>query len=137
MEDFYTYIYYDPSRGNEPFYVGKGHGDRAWKHFSRKEMHPMTQRMQFLKKNKVKPIVGFYSDLNEEFALLLEMELISKFGRKDLGEGPLLNLTDGGEGVSGSKKVFSDEHKRKLSQSSKGKPKSEEHKMHVREKRAL
>ena len=137
MEHFYTYIYYDPSRNNEPFYVGKGTGERAWKHYKRKEMHPMTQRMQFLGKNNVKPIIGLYGSLDEEFALLLEEELISKFGRKDLGKGPLLNLTDGGEGVSGSKKIFSEEHKKKLSESAKGKPKSEEHKRHVREKRAL
>jgi hypothetical protein len=136
IEDFYTYVYYDPSRNNEPFYVGKGIGNRAWKHFKRKEMHPMTQRMQLLKKNNVIPIIGFYGYLDEEFALLLEEELISKIGRKDLGKGPLLNLTDGGEGVSGSKKFFSEEHKQKLSIALLDKPKSEEHKQHIREKRA-
>ncbi len=32
----YTYIYYDPSRNNEPIYVGQGINDRVWVHFSRK-----------------------------------------------------------------------------------------------------
>ncbi len=54
-----------------------------------------------MKKNNIKPVIGLYSGLEEEFAHLLEQELISKFGRKDLGNGPLLNLTDGGEGASG------------------------------------
>lgn len=137
IEDFYTYIYYDTSRNNEPFYVGKGRRNRAWKHYARKEMHPMTQQMQLLKRNNIKPIIGIYGGLDEEFALLLEIELIQKFGRKDLGKGPLLNLTDGGEGISGAKRIFSKEHKEKLSQSAKCKPKSEEHKLHVKEKRAL
>ncbi len=75
--------------------------------------------------------------MEEELALLVEEELIAKIGRKDSGAGPLLNLTNGGEGVSGSKKIFSEEHKKKLSAASLGKTKSEEHKQHVREKRAL
>ena len=137
LEIFYTYIYYDPSRNNEPFYVGKGKVDRAWTHYTRKGMHPMTQRMQLLNKNNIRPVIGLYSYIDEELALLVEMELISKFGRRDLGKGPLLNLTDGGEGVSGSRKVFTAEHKQKLSAASLGRPKSEEHKQHVRDKRKL
>ena len=51
-----------------------------------------------MKKNNIVPVIGLYAGLDEEFAHLLEEELIAKFGRKDLGLGPLLNLTDGGEG---------------------------------------
>lgn len=116
--DFYVYIYYDPSRNNEPFYVGKGKDARAWDHFYRKGKHPFIQRLQFLKKNKIKPIIGFYGGLDEEFALFLEMELIQKFGRRDLGKGPLLNLSDGGEGNSGW--ICSGEVKQKISETKKG-----------------
>ncbi len=38
-------------------------------------------------------------------------------GRSDLNKGPLCNLTDGGEGISG--KRLSEEHKRKISEKSK------------------
>lgn len=101
MEDnFYTYIYYDPSRGNEPIYVGKGHGTRAWQHLTKRKKHPFIQRLQYMRKNNIVPIIGLYAGYDEEFSLFLEEELISKIGRKDLGNGPLLNLTDGGEGVS-------------------------------------
>jgi len=125
MDIFYTYIYYDPSRKNEPIYVGKGKGERAWTHLTRKHMHPFIQRLQLMKRNNIEPIIGFYSELDEELAHLVEQELISKFGRKNLGLGTLLNLTDGGDGVSGIKHVRTAEHCRKLSEAQKNKPKSE------------
>jgi hypothetical protein len=131
IEYFYTYIYYDPSRDNEPIYVGKGTKERAWKHFYRKNMHPFTQRLQFMKKNSIKPIIGIYAGLDEELAHLIEEELIAKFGRKDLGKGPLLNLTDGGEGNNG--KIISDEVREKMSKKLSGIPKSAEHKKHISE----
>jgi hypothetical protein len=130
-EEFYTYMYYDPSRNNEPIYAGKGYNDRAWDHFSRIDRHPFTQRLQFMKKNGISPVIGLYAGLDEEFAHLLEIELISKFGRKDLGKGPLLNLTDGGEGVRGL--VRSEESKQKSGSARKGKPRSEEIKKKISE----
>jgi len=131
MEDFYTYIYYDPSRNNEPFYVGKGIKQRAWKHLFRKNMHPFTQRLQLLKRNNIKPIIGLYAGLDEELAHLVEMELITKFGRKDLNLGPLLNLTDGGEGNAG--KIISLTTRERMSRRLSGVPKSLEHKKHISE----
>jgi hypothetical protein len=122
---FYVYIYYDRSRHNEPIYVGKGHGNRAWQHLSIKKTHPFIQRLQFMKRNGTPVLLGFYSCLDEELAHLLEQELISYFGRKDLGKGPLLNLTDGGEGSFGLK--ISDWTKLKLSLAKKGKPKLHRH----------
>ena len=115
---FYTYVYYDPSRNNEPIYVGKGKGERAWQHLSKKIQHPFIQRLAYLKKIGTTPIIGLYSYLDEEFAHFLEEELISKFGRKDSGIGPLLNLTSGGEGPAGKK--CSDETRKRMSASKKG-----------------
>jgi len=114
---FYAYIYYDPSRNNEPIYVGKGKNNRAWKHLKSKKKHPFIQRLQSMSKENVEPIIGLYSGLDEEMALLLEQELISKIGRKDLGKGPLLNLTDGGE--QGANKSL--ETRRKMSKNNLGK----------------
>lgn len=103
-EEFYTYIYYDPSRNNEPIYVGKGKENRAWDHLTSKtkKKHPFIHRIRYMSRNNIIPIIGIYAHLDEEFAHLLEMELIQKFGRKDLGKGSLLNLTDGGQGMSGN-----------------------------------
>ena len=130
-ERFYAYIYYDPSRGNEPFYVGKGSGNRAWRHLTRNNIHPFIQRLHLLKKNNIKPIIGIYSGFDEEMSYLLEEELISKFGRKDLGKGPLLNLTDGGDGAYGSSYKITSEHRNKITESLKGLTKSEEHRRKI------
>ena len=129
----YTYIYYDPSRNNEPIYVGEGTKNRAWAHLRKTNKHPFVQRLQFMRKNGVDPIIGIYAGLDQEFAHLLEIELIAKFGRKDLGKGSLLNLTDGGEGqVNPTQAVRykmslahlgetkTAEHKKKLSESCMG-----------------
>lgn len=120
---FYTYIYYDPSRNNEPIYVGKGKDERAWSHIKySKGKHPFVQRLQYMKRIGITPNIGFYSGLDEEFAFLLEEELISKFGRKDLGKGPLLNLTDGGQGQSGRRFSHTPETKEKMRLAKEGKP---------------
>ncbi len=131
IEEFYAYIYYDPSRNNEPIYAGKGNNGRAWDHLSRNDRHPFTQRLQFMKNNGISPIIGLYAGLDEDFAHLLEMELISKFGRKDLGKGSLLNMTNGGEGVKGL--IRSEESKRKSGAARRGKPRSEEVKRKISE----
>src|ERR1035437_9305972 len=118
---FYTYIYYDPSRNNEPIYVGKGKNNRVWEHFKSTFNHPFVNRLKHMKNNNVSPVIGIYASMDEELALLLEVELISKFGRKDLGKGSLLNLTDGGEGVSGRIYSHSAQARANISKSTKGK----------------
>ena len=59
------------------------------------------------------------SDLTWEDACEMEKVLISWFGRRDLGLGTLVNLTDGGEGNVGW--VASDETRARMSKSKKGK----------------
>jgi hypothetical protein len=75
-------------------------------------------------------------DISLEYAKIKEVEFIKLYGRKDIGEGTLVNLTDGGSGTSGYSvseelkerlsiinkgKVLSDEHKRSISKAHKGK----------------
>jgi hypothetical protein len=119
---FYTYIYRDPSRDNEPIYVGKGHGRRAWKHLNRKGKHPFIQRLHFMSKSKIKPDIEIIYALDEIHAFFMEECCISVLGRKDLGKGPLLNLTDGGEGMSNP----SDQTRLRIGQANKGIKRTEE-----------
>lgn len=123
--NYYTYIYYDPSRSNEPIYVGKGKGDRAWSHLKRSDSSLFPNRLRFMNKLGIYPIIGVYGGLDEEFALFLEEELIQHFGRKNLNEGPLLNLTDGGESNAGYEFTYKD--RAKISSALKGMKKSTKH----------
>ena len=78
-----------------PFYVGKGLISRAYNFIDRGEYWKRTAS----KYGVVVDIVHY--GLQEWYALELEKELIAYYGRKDLGYGPLVNFTDGGEGLSG------------------------------------
>lgn len=96
--EHYVYLYTDPSR-SEPIYVGLGKGRRAWAHLKTKKTHPFIQGLGFMKASGVDPVIAFIcTNVDRELAGLVEQEVISKYGRKDLGLGPLLNMTDGGDG---------------------------------------
>lgn len=114
--NFYTYVYRDPSRGMEPFYVGKGKGNRARYHQGRSDKSPMTHRIQLMKRNGIEPDIEIIGAINEDHAFFMESCLIEMLGRRDLKTGALLNLTDGGDGASGL--VHSPSTKAKISAAS-------------------
>lgn len=124
MSVFYTYIYRDPSRNMEPFYVGKGSKIRALGHHRRTDKHPFVQRLQKMKRESVQPDIELIQALDEEHAYFMERCLIDVLGRKNLDKGPLLNLCDGGRGPVGMQ--LSEETKRKIGDASKGRVVSEE-----------
>jgi hypothetical protein len=99
---FYVYILYN-SITNEPFYVGKGIGNRVNIHFinSKNPKTHLHRRIAKLTQENIRVEQIFCE--NEYEALGKEVYLISKFGRQDLNLGPLLNLTNGGEGIYGYK----------------------------------
>lgn len=101
---YYAYVVY---KNDVPIYVGQGKRDRAY--------HAVYKR------KGVKLSVTLCE--SQEEARLLERELIQKFGRKDLGNGPLENRTDG-LGRSGF--IFTEEQLKKIR--TKRKPLTEEHK---------
>lgn len=100
---------------NEVFYIGIGNGknyqraydtihrNRYWKHIVRKT-------------NYIIEIVE--DNLSWEEASKKEIELIKKYGRKDLNEGTLVNMTNGGDGTIGL--IMNDDTKIKISNSNRG-----------------
>lgn len=113
------YIYDDLTFDYEPFYVGKGKGNRCEIH-----LYECTSRKSSIRYNKIKKIrqsglepiiIKLYENLEEKISFNLECLTIKKIGRKDLNFGPLINLSNGGEGESGY--IFTNEHKLKLSNS--------------------
>ena len=116
---FYTYILVDtrkPGRFTydgcnisflyEPFYVGKGQGFR-YRDTSSRNDHVCNLMNLLGDSSIVVHFSEFEPCLSEDLAFSLEVSLISLIGRRDLGTGPLLNLTDGGEGRIGF--VFTDD----------------------------
>lgn len=114
MDDFYVYIYLDPRKSGlfkydfcdlifeyEPFYVGKGRGNRI-------NMGINESSKDYYKNRKIKSMIkdGYFpialkifENMSEEKAFDMESFIIKNIGREDLGLGPLCNLTDGGEGT--------------------------------------
>lgn len=131
----YVYVYLDPTKpGNfnylennfnfEPFYIGVGSGNRDTAHLRKSNLQNdpnkhKTNKLKKLLNNNSRPIIKrIYINLSFVDALTIEKNLIKHIGRNDLGYGPLVNLTNGGEGTTGPK---TEEHKQKLSKSHIGK----------------
>lgn len=101
LPKYYVYHYRDP-RNNELIYVGKGCGNRYRVHLKLRRKSHFTSRIKAIINDGFIPIITVVKRFDEEeLALLVECEMIALYGRRDLGTGPLLNETDGGEGGAG------------------------------------
>lgn len=161
MNEYYVYMYRNPIT-LVPFYVGKGKGGRSMHHINEarkefstdKNLHKLhTIRKLF--SAGTQPIVEVVeSEISEEESFEFEKFLISEIGRSDLGTGPLTNMSDGGEGLSGLVRDLSggnnpnygkrgesavwwgrnheEETKQKISAAQKGRVFSDEHKAKMR-----
>jgi hypothetical protein len=94
---FYVYAYLrnkDSSHGKRltPYYIGKGHGKRAFHAPGRRAPTPKDKSY----------IVFMEEGLTETEAFALETYSIALYGRIDMNTGTLRNMTDGGEGGSGN-----------------------------------
>ncbi len=122
--DFYIYLNVHHDTGERvPFYVGKGSNGRSDSVHGR---NPFWHRVA-TKHGYTTEIME--SGMTEEAAFALEKHLIKTIGRRDLGLGPLVNLTDGGEGMSGH--VLSDETKAKMSATTTGRKLSDHHRQRI------
>jgi hypothetical protein len=96
---------------NEPFYIGIGKTDR--RAFSRRGRNSFWKNIVSKTDYKVEIL---FENLTQEEACEKEKEFIQLYGRKDLGLGTLVNLTNGGEGTVNivvseyAKKIASEVH---------------------------
>ena len=139
---------------NEVFYIGIGCGKRPNEKTNRnKWWYNITYKTEYR-------VDILFDDLSWVEACKKEIEFITLYGRRDLGLGTLVNMTDGGDGTFGYKhtnetkvtmsnnrkgkslseetklkmrKPLSEETKLKMSQSRKGRTFSEEHKLKLSE----
>ena len=118
--NYYTYIYIDPVK-NIPRYVGYGHGNRAYSHLVKTHNKSFAGWLKNLKDVALAPIIIKEEVRSKEEAKMLEIFWISIYGRKDKGTGCLFNHTNGGDGGSGRIYSHSDETKKKMSETRKGK----------------
>jgi hypothetical protein len=95
---------------NTPFYIGIG-SDNMYKRANEK-----TRRNNLWKNivNKTNYKVNIlYDSITFQEAKIKEIELIKKYGRIDIGNGILTNMTDGGDGTLN--KIYTEEYRNKLS----------------------
>jgi hypothetical protein len=122
MEKFYIYLHIKSTNG-EPFYVGKGSLNRyKSKNDRNKWWHNTVNKYGY-------EVIFLEENLTEEEALAKEEYWIKRIGRRDLGNGSLVNMTDGGDGMKNI--VFTDEHKKKISIAKTGSKQSDIHKLNI------
>lgn len=123
---FYVYILFRHDTG-QPFYVGKGHGDR-WNRSDKARPRDTNRHKRAIihlaqKAGAEIPKVKIASNLTETEAFEVERVFIAAIGRQHVG-GPLTNLTDGGDGESG--RIISAEQRENMSKARKGRKLSAE-----------
>ena len=149
---FYVYVYLDTRKSGkyvygeysfdyEPFYIGKGSGKRSESHINeakkinKSNIQINKNNLPNINLHKIRTIIKIYKstgrwpivkiinqNITEKESSDTEMLYIKTIGRYNLKNGPLTNLTDGGEGNSGF--IVSDKTKKKISNSLKGKKQS-------------
>lgn len=120
VQDFYVYALFRPDTG-QPFYIGKGRGDRCHDHTRKPARQKNSHKAAIIRNAHAAglevPVVRIATGLSSSEALATEMAFIAAIGRKPAG--PLVNLTDGGDGFRGLRRTA--EHKAKIGAAHKGK----------------
>lgn len=97
---WYVYVLSRPT--GEPFYIGKGQGTRMYHHETAARKGESSEKSHIIRKIEAgggrisKEIVARFA--TDQESRVFEIAEIARLGRKDLGLGPLVNRTDGGDG---------------------------------------
>lgn len=119
--DFYVYVYYRPD--GSPCYVGKGRGQR-WLHHEQKGKCSNHRLAAIIKRaGGSLPKVKIREGLLSTDACKIEIAFIAAIGRGR--KGPLVNMTNGGEGLGGVPMPAA--IKRKIAKANKGRRQTAEH----------
>jgi hypothetical protein len=108
MENNYV-VYKHLKPDGEVFYIGMG------KPYRPRYKHGRSSSWNNTVKKHGYTVEILFKNLSLEEAIELEISLIKAYGRKDLGLGTLVNLTDGGD-----RRSYTEEQKKQLSISNKG-----------------
>jgi hypothetical protein len=144
MSSYLVYLHVRLDNG-KPFYIGKGKNNRHLsKHGRNKYWHNIVSKHDY-------DIIVLEDNLSSCDSCNREIYWIDRIGRKDLNKGPLVNMTDGGDGLSGSirsensklygklnpfyGKTHSEETRKKISESNKRRIWKEESILKMSEKR--
>jgi hypothetical protein len=126
---------------NEPFYIGIGENIKRAYYFYKRSEHWHN----IFNKTKIKVEILF-EDVSLDFAIEKEKEFIKLYGRKDFGNGSLVNKTDGGEkfenlsletrkvmSEKAKKRIITDEWKNNMSKSQIGRKHSDDTKQRIKQ----
>ncbi len=119
---FYVYAH-QRLDDNSIFYIGKGHGKRAWV-----EQHRSKYWKNIVNKAGYNVLI-LQDGMTETDSFILEKYLIVFYGRADLGEGRLVNMTDGADGSSG--RITTEVARNKVATANKGRICSEERRQKI------
>lgn len=98
MKEYYVYLH--KIENGDVFYVGQG------KRYRYKQTKRRSKRWQSIYNNNKCKVIIYKQNLTLEESLLLEKELIKKYGRIDNNTGTLVNHNDGGIGLKGKDNYF-------------------------------
>jgi ribosomal protein S20 len=161
-KEFYVYAYLNPNKPGqytyrsicflyEPFYIGKGINERYKSHLqsAKKQLnfsirnHKINKIKKILRSGKQPIITILRHGLTDNKSCKVEISLIRQIGRADMNKGPLVNRTDGGQGLlatverNGSNNPFygkklTKRHRQRIIESNKTRIVSEETKAKIR-----
>jgi hypothetical protein len=131
-EKYYVYVHCDPSKPlqvrhdlkhlllaqrysitHEPFYVGKGSGDR-WKNFNRNEGHRKVRSKILMEKQEI-IATKIIENISESDALSIESKLIDILGLRTFSSSGLLVNLDEGSHPNERRNLYSTNAKKVLS----------------------
>jgi hypothetical protein len=101
---------------NEPFYIGIGADYRYRRAHDKHKGRRSEAWFRIVQKTDYEVEILF-DNIPIEVAKEKEIEFIYIHGRRDLGTGTLVNMTDGGDGLNN--RVFTPEYRKKLSEAAK------------------